>query len=514
MPERTVTHWIDLMFGAGRWRITQDWMARGGPDLYAYGKEHGLDGSQHTGIDVGMTYGTPMYAPAAGIVVCGGTGVGGGVKGTGCGAFNDWGDGATVRQGVGRIELYYPNLDASLIVGHSRTCTVKPGDAVQAGQLIGTSGGMFGAHIHLEARQSGTAQGYTLIDPRQLFARFSVGEEQMEQIQFGKVPMYGFADRRFRVENKPEGVGWNNLGRRQPKFVALHRMLGSLVGTDGYFARNDVAALTDFGVGVEVTDGSKAGHIYQWSDPTGFMSGWASGPVSAPYGDGKRIVDRYGVVAVNRDGVSVEISGRETTPIDDVSWKEIVHLCAWWVDFMRIPYNTRVNPATGINYLIWHNEFTNGTGKQCPFDVVRTRTNQLYNDIAAFLRPYQTGALVDPSVPPLPTPLPIPEPKYAPPVPIAALVEFSDWEADSMKAVVTDEGREFVFVNDLVRAKRDTPRLQYAHKGSKHIGPIIKAGEQFGVRWIVKSSDGRLFYISPYWTRVLVDDTERIKDAA
>jgi hypothetical protein len=334
-----------------------------------------------------------------------------------------------------------------------------------------------------------------------------------EMITFGRVPMYGYTDRQHVTANKPEGVGWDNLGKRQPKFIALHRMLGSLQGTDGYFADPTVQALTDFGVGVEAMDGKAlAGHIYQWNDPLGHRSGWASGRVSAPYGDGKRIVDKYGVIAVNRDGVSVEISGRETMPIDDFAWGEIVHLCAWWADFMRIPYNTRTNPATGINYLIWHQEFTIGTGKECPFEVVMAQTNRLYNDIAAFLKPYQTGVTGEPE--PQPEPEPIPDPAYAPPLPVRELVEYSDYEADSMKAVIAVDGHDYVFVNDRVRATKRTPRLQTANRGARRVGPDISKGYEFNVVWLFTAKDGRRYYLTENWTRCLQEDTERIKDAA
>jgi hypothetical protein len=333
-----------------------------------------------------------------------------------------------------------------------------------------------------------------------------------ETITFGRVPKYGFTDKRAGVSDKPEGVGWDNLGQRKPKFIVLHRMIGSLDGTDQYFGSPSVPALTDFGVGVEAMDGkSRAGWIYMWSDPLGFRSGWASGRVSAPYGDGKRIVDKYGVIAVNRDGVSVEISGNQTTPIDPVSWQEIVHLCAWWADFMKIPYNSKINPATGINFLIWHEEFTIGTGKMCPFDVVKALTNRLYNDIAAFNKPHQTSG-ADPE--PQPEPEPVPPAQYAAPVPVPELVEFSNYEADSMKAVVTTEGDQFIFVNDIVKATKDTPRYQRGKLDSDHIGPLIPKDTQFEVTWLFKSDDGNLYYISPYWSRVLVSDTERVSDAA
>ncbi len=341
------------------------------------------------------------------------------------------------------------------------------------------------------------------------------GEEPVADITFGNVPMYGYTDRQHVTANKPEGVGWDNLGQRKPKFIALHRMWGNLTGTDGFFGDPTVQALTDFGVGVEAFDGSKAGHIYLWNDPLGYRSGWASGRVSAPYGDGKRIVDKYGIIAVNRDGVSVEISGKETTPIDDFSWKEIVHLCAWWVDFMKIPFHTRVNPSTGINYLIWHEEFTIGTGNTCPFELVKAQTNRLYNDIAAFLEPFQTGGVTVTTTPSpvTTTPAPIPPPEYAVPIPVPELAEFSDYEADSMQAVVSADGEDYIFVNDRVKAIRDTPRLQKANRQARRRGPDIQKGYDFNVVWLFTANDGREYYMTPEWTRVLVEDTERVSDA-
>ena len=83
-----------------------------------------------------------------------------------------------------------------------------------------------------------------------------------------------------------------------------------------------------------------------------------------------------------------------------------------------------------------------------------------------------------------------------------------------MRAVVTAEGHDFVFVNDEVRASRKTPRLQHAALDANRIGPDIAQGETFPVRWLFEAKDGRHYYLSPWWTRINVEDTERIKDAA
>lgn len=209
-------------------------------------------------------------------------------------------------------------------------------------------------------------------------------------IVFGKVPRPPIQQRILSNQEAVQGYGWDNLGKRNPKFIVLHRMVGTLWGTDGYFRDPNVPSLTDFGLGIESVDGAaNAGKILQWNDYTGYRSGWASGPVNGAYGDGLAIVNKYGINAVNRDGISIETSGTDQ-PLDDKSWWSLVHLCAYLIDEMKVPYTSLPkNPHTDINVLIWHNEFTNGTGKQCPFTWMRNNTNRLYLDIIEFLKPYQ-----------------------------------------------------------------------------------------------------------------------------
>jgi hypothetical protein len=221
-------------------------------------------------------------------------------------------------------------------------------------------------------------------------------------ITYHQVPNPGIEKRILTDKQAIEGHGWDDLGKRNPKFIALHRMLGNLWGTDQYFRDPDVASLTDFGIGIAAIDGAaNAGKILQWNDYHGFRSGWASGRVSNPYGDGAKIVAKYGIDVVNRDGVSVEISGYYDDAIDDASWKKLVALCAYLADEMEVPYTSLpINPHTGINLLIWHQEFTIGTGKICPGLWVMNNTDRLYKDIAAYLKPYQEGSVVPEPVPP------------------------------------------------------------------------------------------------------------------
>ncbi len=169
LPERAaVGNWTALWGGAA-YAITQEFRNMTGPDLYDYGRYYGLNGTEHPGVDVGMPYDTTLYAPMAGTIVCAGTGQGAGADGGGCAAFNDTGDGGpgSPPQGVGRIELLLDN-GAALVIGHCRRCFHAPGTRVEAGEAIGTSGGMFGAHIHPEMRlrDASMPSGWRIVDPR------------------------------------------------------------------------------------------------------------------------------------------------------------------------------------------------------------------------------------------------------------------------------------------------------------------------------------------------------------
>lgn len=234
------------------------------------------------------------------------------------------------------------------------------------------------------------------------------GEPPMA-IEFGRVPHPTFSDRPI---TKPEGRGQNNLGKRSVKGVVWHRILGSLWGTDGYFRRDDVNALTDYGVGVSATDGAaNDGLILRWNNPLGFQSGWASGTYNGAYGDGEAFVQKYGVNAINRDQASIEISGQYTTPLSEKARDAIAALTAYWADQYRIPWNVfPIAPQDGFSFVRWHQEFTLGTGKVCPGQVVISETPALIERTRAILKQYQTVS--DPV--PVPDPEPEPEPEPTP----------------------------------------------------------------------------------------------------
>jgi hypothetical protein len=214
-------------------------------------------------------------------------------------------------------------------------------------------------------------------------------------ITFGRVPHPSFTDRL--ITEKPEGIGWSALGKRKPKGVVLHRMLGTLWGTDGWFRNPTVEALTDYGVGVQAIDGANDGVILRWNDPTGYRSGWASGPALQPYGDGLKFINRYGVDAVNRDLVSIEISGQYETEWSDKSFESVAQLVAFWADWARIPYdqfpmvNESVNGKMDMtrSFIVWHQELCGPQEKVCPGSVVMNQTDRLIKRVQAILKHYQ-----------------------------------------------------------------------------------------------------------------------------
>ncbi|MGI8475744.1 MAG: N-acetylmuramoyl-L-alanine amidase [Thermomicrobiales bacterium] len=273
---------------------------------------------------------------------------------------------------------------------------------------------------------------------------------------------------------KVEGVGWDNLGKRTVDGVTWHRILGGLRGTETYFSDPSVGALTDYGVGVLAQDGAgDDGTICRWNDPLGWRSGWASGPVSAPYGDGVLFVNKYGVNAVNSRRASIEISGFQDTPLSDAAKASVVAITAYWADQKQIPWDQwPIVPGDGFSFVCWHREFTIGTGKLCPFDAVIAETDGMIEDVRAILKQYQTSAAPAPA----PTPIPAPTTKYATPIPPP---EFTGKDA------LDKSQNAWVAAKHTYRTVTDAPRLRTASRTASRVGPDIAAGLTFAAPWQV-----------------------------
>lgn len=128
--------------------------------LYGYGVDYGLNGVNHTGEDIPLPYGSQMRTPFSGRVVCSGTGIGDGTDS--CAAFQD-----AIGGGAGRIEILSDDGNTVLIFGHSSRAAVPAGTHINAGDVIGWSGGENSEHVHLEARvrDNSTPSGWRIVDP-------------------------------------------------------------------------------------------------------------------------------------------------------------------------------------------------------------------------------------------------------------------------------------------------------------------------------------------------------------
>lgn len=157
--------WGNMLFNGGPPPTSQDFGPTDfsrfvHPEWYTYALEYGFTEPGHTGLDVAIPAGTPLYAPMDSTVICAGTGNGNGEDS--CAAFLSSYGGAT----SGRLQLKLPNGDM-LILGHVNESLVRPGDQVKAGQEVGISGGMNGDHVHVEyrTRDATTGSGWRLLNP-------------------------------------------------------------------------------------------------------------------------------------------------------------------------------------------------------------------------------------------------------------------------------------------------------------------------------------------------------------
>jgi murein DD-endopeptidase MepM/ murein hydrolase activator NlpD len=145
------------------------------PGWYAYGLGYGLDGYEHTGLDVGMPAGTPLYSPVEGTVaIAGGTPY-----------FTFYGNG---RPGVGELLIRTADGD-EVVLGHMGRIAVEEGDRVKIGQFVGLSGGENGDHLHLEVRELQPLGGYRIVDPRKSFVVKALDAAAKERDEDGQ-PRY------------------------------------------------------------------------------------------------------------------------------------------------------------------------------------------------------------------------------------------------------------------------------------------------------------------------------------
>lgn len=301
---------------------------------------------------------------------------------------------------------------------------------------------------------------------------------------FGRVPHPVYLDRPI---EKPENWGQNDLGRRSVKGVVWHRMIGSLWGTDTYFRRSDVKALTDYGVGVLAQDGATSdGTIIRWNDPLGVQSGWASGTYSsAAYGDGAAFVAKYGIDAINRDQASIEISGLTyDVPLSPRSRDAIAALTAYWADQYEIPWDVfPIAPQDGFSFVRWHNEFGPDNGlKKCPGQIVMQETPALIERVRAILKEHQTSG--------------VKAPEYAEPLALPfTLGEDTGWHT------FTKTVDAYLFEAE-VEALKPVVRHAYAEQKSPQSGPKIPTRTKVTVYAWFEGDDGAQWYLLKDRSRV------------
>lgn len=315
------------------------------------------------------------------------------------------------------------------------------------------------------------------------------GDTPVPDITFGKVPHPAFTDR---IIPSSQNTAWNDLGPRDVKAVVWHRMLGSLWGTDGYFRGDGGSrALTDYGVGVEAQDGAKNdGLILKWNEPLGTRSPWANGVVSAPYGDGLAFVNRYGINGVNRYATAIEISGFQETALSEKSRDAIAGITAYWADQYEIPWDVfPVVKSEGRSFVCWHQEFTIGTGKQCPFAVVMNETNALIERTRGILKKYQTASEEPPPPPPV----------YADPI-------VPDWLTEDLERGYpidhVQDGLTYFAALRPYEAIRAANRLQGPDTKAPKVGPRLSVREKFRGMYTVRTDEGRTFVVTQYATHI------------
>lgn len=150
---------LAMIWGGEQFGISQEFghtaFSLSQPTMYLYGLGYGLDGRQHTGLDVGMPRGTWLYSPVEGTVINAG----------GTPYFTFYGNG---DPGVGEL-LIRTDTGDEVVLGHMGAIAVRPGQRLATGQFVGLSGGLNGDHVHLETRALQPGGGYRIVDPRNSF---------------------------------------------------------------------------------------------------------------------------------------------------------------------------------------------------------------------------------------------------------------------------------------------------------------------------------------------------------
>jgi hypothetical protein len=257
-----------------------------------------------------------------------------------------------------------------------------------------------------------------------------------------------------------------------PEAIFWHRMVGSLLGTDGWFHAGHAA--TAYGVGVQATDGAQlAGVIYEWIAPRTGWYGESSGPWQQPYGDGLIYGRAVGAGSINRLSKAIEISGDVGTALDEKSRDAIANITAYWADQRHIPYTEfPLLKAANRSFVIWHNEITGMTYKTCPGHVVMNETEALIERTKRRMQQFQeAGAEVKP-------------PKYAPKNPLPGPVVSQVYG-----------GKVFVRATGGLTLAETTAPLQWASPTAKATAPAYAKGRKVAPAYSTLGDDGEVWIV-------------------
>ena len=230
-------------------------------------------------------------------------------------------------------------------------------------------------------------------------------------VTFGRVARPEIVPRHLDPARKRSG--WSRLGPRRIVGTCVHRMDGTLRGTEAHFLSDDPHgrdALTDYGIGGALDGPDLDGVIWEWVAEEEDRSPWASGPADGLEADGLAFVRAHGREAINRDLRSIEVSGRfsfgRETPVTPRQLDALARLVAYvhdragvaWDEFPR-------HPRTGVVTQLQHWHFAT---KDCPGQVLRGLTATYRDRARDIMRAAQTGDALGPAIAPVSgTPAPV-----------------------------------------------------------------------------------------------------------
>lgn len=222
-------------------------------------------------------------------------------------------------------------------------------------------------------------------------------------VTFGRVPKPEIFET---FVDTPENSNWDDRGPRNIVAVCVHRMDGTMAGTDPMFHDASRPALADFGIGNGEVDGEDLdGVIYQWNQLDGNRSPYANGWDSAESWSDAGVAEGHGLVFmqeyypefdVNRDIASIEnsghsgLSGTPETPVTDAQFESLASLIAYICDkYCEIPWNEfPYNKKIGDDFYAVYQHFEFAS-KECPFPALRAEHENYVARAKEIMEQYQ-----------------------------------------------------------------------------------------------------------------------------